>query len=163
MKGVGGKMRSDNNKPWGTHSTVEIPPAQLEPRGVELLWKKKKSQKKPSQNPRGSTHRQRHSNSLALAPPLCARSPGAALSPARLTDQERTLSHAGTHLQHLPHLSVLPGQLSKRQMLRLELLPRSTVKSQGVPTTASKRSGMEPNSTAKLGIFFSSYLQKKLQ
>lgn len=42
-------MRSDNNKPWGTHRTVEIPPAQLEPRdprGVELLWKRKKRKKK---------------------------------------------------------------------------------------------------------------------
>lgn len=59
-------MRSDNNKPWGTHRTVKIPPAQLEPRDprrVELLW--------IPQNPRGFTHRKRPSNSLAFPPPLC--------------------------------------------------------------------------------------------
>lgn len=50
---MGGKTRSDNNKPWGTHRTGEIPPAQLEPRdpcGVELPWKKKNSQKKPTKS-----------------------------------------------------------------------------------------------------------------
>lgn len=85
MKGVGGKMRSDNNKPWGTHRTMEIPPTQLEPRDpsrVKLL--------SSPQNPRGFTHRNRHSNSLAFPPPFCewstrqTRPRCAALSPTRL-------------------------------------------------------------------------------
>lgn len=58
-------MRSDNNKPWGTHRTVEIPPAQLEPRdpwgGIALEPTKSK----------GIHTQEETQNSLALPPPLC--------------------------------------------------------------------------------------------
>lgn len=108
MKGVGGKMRSDNNKPWGTHRTVKIPPTQLEPcdpHGVKLI--------SSPQNPRGFTHRKRHSNSLAFPPPFCEWSTGqtrprcAALLPTRLMQEVEGMEIApcwDTHAASFPSL-----------------------------------------------------------